>query len=46
VNQSNAPVFGCELGQFPIGQTIGFWIVAFDTAGNSIQSEGDSFTIP
>lgn len=44
-NQSNAPVYGVELGQFPSGQTIGFWIVATDTAGNAIQSEGDSFTI-
>jgi len=44
-NESNAPVYGVELGQFPSGQTIGFWIVATDTAGNSIQSEGDSFTI-
>ncbi len=44
-NQSNAPVSGVELGQFPSGQTIGFWIVATDTAGNAIQSEGDSFTI-
>ncbi|KYK20223.1 hypothetical protein AYK25_01405 [Thermoplasmatales archaeon SM1-50] len=45
-NQSNAPVFGVELGQFPSGQTIEFWIIATDTAGNKIQSEGDSFTIP
>lgn len=44
-NESNAPVYGVELGQFPSGQTIGFWIVATDTAGNAIQSEGDSFTI-
>jgi hypothetical protein len=45
-NQSNAPIFGVELGQFSTGQTIGFWIVAVDTAQNKIQSEGDSFTIP
>lgn len=44
-NESNYPLYGVELGQFPSGQTIGFWIVATDTAGNSIQSEGDSFTI-
>jgi hypothetical protein len=44
-NQSNDPIFGIELGQFPAGQTIGFWIVATDTAHNTIQSEGDSFTI-
>jgi hypothetical protein len=46
VNQSNAPLFGVELGQFPSGQTIGFWIVAVDTAQNWIQSEGDMFSIP
>jgi hypothetical protein len=45
-NQSNAPLFGVELGQFPSGQSIGFWIVAVDTAQNRIQSEGDVFTIP
>jgi hypothetical protein len=44
-NQSNAPLFGIELGQFPTGTSIGFWIVATDTAHNSIQSEGDSFSI-
>lgn len=44
-NQSNTPRFGIELGQYPTGQTIGFWIVARDTAHNTIQSEGDSFTI-
>jgi hypothetical protein len=45
LNQSNNPLFGVELGQFPTGQSIGFWIVAVDTAHNRIQSEGDSFTI-
>lgn len=45
VNHSNAPVYGVELGQFPTGQTIGFWLVASDTAHNTIQTEGDSFTI-
>jgi len=44
-NQSNAPLFGRELGQFSSGQSIGYWIVAIDTAQNKIQSEGDSFTI-
>lgn len=44
-NQSNDPIFGKELGQFDTGQSIGYWIVAVDTAGNRIQSEGDSFTI-
>jgi hypothetical protein len=45
INQSNAPLFGVELGQFSSGQSIGFWIVATDTAFNRIQSEGDAFTI-
>ena len=45
INQLNAPIFGVELGQFSSGQSIGFWIVAVDTAQNKIQSEGDSFTI-
>jgi hypothetical protein len=44
-NQSNAPLFGVELGQFSSGQSIGFWIVATDTANNRVQSEGDAFTI-
>jgi hypothetical protein len=44
-NESNDPIFGKELGQFDTGQSIGYWIVAVDTAGNRIQSEGDSFTI-
>jgi hypothetical protein len=44
-NQSNAPLYGVELGQFPSGQSIGYWIIAVDTAQNTIQSEGDSFTI-
>ena len=44
-NQSNAPIFGVELGQFSAGQTISYWIVAVDTAQNKRQSEGDSFTI-
>lgn len=45
LNLSNAPLFGVELGQFPTGETILFWIVAVDTAQNAIQSEGNSFTI-
>jgi hypothetical protein len=44
-NQSNKPVYGKELGQFSTGQTISYWIVAYDSAWNSIQSEIASFTI-
>jgi hypothetical protein len=44
-NQSNNPVFGVELGQFPTGQTISYWVVAVDTAQNTQQSDVHSFTI-
>jgi len=44
-NESNAPLFGKELGQFPLGEAITYWVVAFDTARNSKQSEAISFTI-
>jgi hypothetical protein len=45
INQSNNPIFGIELGQFPTGQTITYWIVAVDTAQNTKQSDVTSFTI-
>ncbi|MCX6672083.1 MAG: hypothetical protein NTX92_09215, partial [Euryarchaeota archaeon] len=44
-NQSNNPIFGIELGQFPTGQTITYWIVAVNTAQNKKQSDVASFTI-
>jgi hypothetical protein len=44
-NQSNTPIFGIELGQFPTGQTITYWIVTVDTAQNTKQSNVHSFTI-
>jgi len=44
-NQSNAPLFGKEVGQFSTGQTITYWVVAVDTAQNTRQSETHSFTI-
>jgi Big-like domain-containing protein len=37
-NQSNTPRFGCELGDFYIGSTLEYWIVATDMAGNSVSS--------
>ena len=37
-NQTNDPVFGIELGQFPTGTTITYWTVARDTAHNTRQS--------
>jgi hypothetical protein len=44
-NQSNNPIFGIELGQFPTGQTITYWIIAVDTAQNTQQSDVHSFTV-
>ena len=44
-NQSNNPIFGIELGQFPTGQIITYWIVAVDTAHNTGQSDVHSFII-
>ena len=44
-NQSNNPIFGIELGQFPTGQIITYWIVAVDTAYNTRQSDVHSFII-
>jgi hypothetical protein len=44
-NQSNDPIFGIELGQFPTDQTITYWIVASDTAQNKKQSDVANFTI-
>jgi len=44
-NESNAPLFGKQLGQFPTGQVINYWIVAMDSAGNTKQSEISSFSI-
>jgi len=44
-NESNLPVYGVELGQFTAGTTVSYWVVAGDTAGNTRQSEVQSFTI-
>ncbi len=44
-NQSNAPLFGKELGQFPTGQIINYWIRAIDTAQNMKESAVLSFAI-
>ncbi len=44
-NQSNNPIFGIELGQFPTGQIITYWIVAVDTAYNTRQSDVHSIII-
>ncbi len=44
-NQSNAPLYGVELGQLPSGETITYWIVAVDTANNTKTSDEQSFTV-
>jgi|GEM_PF-684912 len=44
-NLSNAPVYGKEIGQFPSGTTVDYWIIAVDTANNTRQSETFSFTV-
>ena len=44
-NQSNDPIFGLELGQFPTNTTIKYFIKAFDNANNTIATIEKSFTI-
>jgi hypothetical protein len=44
-NKSNKPIYGCELGQFQNGESINYWIVAFDDVNNSKISSKKSFTI-
>ncbi|MCK4332893.1 MAG: hypothetical protein KAV40_04875, partial [Thermoplasmatales archaeon] len=44
-NESNEPIFGFELGQFSTGESITYWIVSYDVANNSKQSEEKSFIV-
>ena len=44
-NESNNPIFGFELGQFSTNTTVTYWVVAYDTANNSIKSSERSFAI-
>jgi len=44
-NESNEPIFGFELGQFSTGESITYWIVSYDAANNSKQSEEKSFMV-
>ncbi|HEC95241.1 MAG TPA: hypothetical protein ENI45_04675 [Thermoplasmatales archaeon] len=44
-NESNDPVFGLELGQFPTDTNVTYWIVAYDTAHNIKQSGKKSFIV-
>ncbi len=36
---SNEPIYGIELGQFPKGTSISYWIEVFDSANNSKKSD-------
>jgi len=44
-NVSNAPLYGKELGQFPSGTIVTYWVVAVDTAHNTRTSDAFSFTV-
>ena len=45
IDEPNDPIYGFELGQFETGEEITYWIVAYDTANNSIISNEKSFMI-
>ena len=45
IEEPNDPIYGFELGQFETGEEITYWIVAYDTANNSILSNEKSFMI-
>jgi len=44
-NESNKPIYGCELGQFSNDEQITYWIVAYDDVNNMKKSSEKSFTI-
>ena len=44
-NTSNGPIYGYELGHFDSGETLTYWIIAYDVANNSIESYEKSFTV-
>ena len=44
-NILNGPVYGYELGEFESGETLTYWIVAYDTANNSNRSYEKTFFI-
>ena len=44
-NLSNNPIYGLELGQFPNGTIVEYWVEAFDTANNKVNSNIYSFNI-
>ena len=45
VNESNAPLYGVELGQMPTGTNITYWVTAVDTALNTNISPVYSFCV-
>jgi hypothetical protein len=44
-NMSNYPLFGLELGEFPKGSRITYWVEAIDTANNSNISSKKTFIV-
>ncbi len=44
-DESNKPIYGVELGQFPNNELVTYWVVAYDDANNSIISSEKSFNI-
>ena len=44
-NMSNYPLFGAELGEFPKGSRITYWVEAIDTANNSNISGKKTFIV-
>lgn len=44
-NLSNEPVYGLELGQFPSGTRVAYWIVVVDSADNMRVSDKYSFVV-
>jgi len=44
-NQSNKPIYGYELGVFKTGETIEYWIEAWDYAMNKIASDKQIITV-
>ena len=44
-NESNEPVFGFMLGEYPTNQTITYWIVARDTGGHTTTSAKQTIVV-
>ncbi len=44
-NQPNSPLFGFEIGEFSSGETLRYFVVATDSANNTVKSEELSLSI-